>query len=341
MIVFPKTAAEAAAAEGSYRAGGTDLHERRRLGLQSGDLVDLRDVAELRNFERAADGGFNLGARLRISTLAERAELREGYPALAEAAGGLATPQVRAVATLGGNLLQATRCWYYRSPDADCVKRGGSGCPAREGDHLFHSCFDPGPCPSVHASTLGMTLLAYEAWVAISGSTPRSIADLYGDGSNPKADHELEANALLTHVVLPPPLGSERSAYFRATSRERAEWPLVEAAVRLVTDGKTISFARVAVGGVAPRPLRLPAVEAALVGAKTDEASLRAACEPAIRGASPLPMTAYKVDLLPVTILETLERALGREPVTAAAPPVSPAPKPDAPATADDAKETP
>lgn len=337
MIVFPTNSAEAAAASGTVRAGGTDLHERRRLGLQTGPLVDLRDVADLRSFERAADGGFNLGARLRIATLADRAEIREGYPALAEAAAGLATPQVRAVATLGGNLLQATRCWYYRSPDADCIKRGGTGCPAREGDHLFHSCFDPGPCPSVHASTLGMTLLAYEAWVAVSGRGPRSVSDLYGDGSNPAADHELEAGALLTHVVLPAPLAAERSAYFRATSRERAEWPLVEAAVRLQTEGDTITFARVAVGGVAPRPLRLTKVEAALVGSKTDEASLRKACEEAKDGASPLPMTGYKVDLLPVTILETLERALARAPVVAKAPPPTKA----TPATTDSPQEAP
>lgn len=315
MIVFPETLDAASQQAGSFRAGGTDLYELRHLGVASGPIVDLRDVPDLDRVRPEADGSLRLGAKLTIGALATDPHVGGGYPGLAEAAGGLATPQIRAVATLAGNLLQRTRCWYFRNPHTRCLKKGGSHCPAREGDHLHHACFDLGPCAAVHASTLGMALLAYEARIETSRGR-MTIAALYGDGTDPRRDHHLEEGALVTEVVLPPATTGERSAYFRAISRSRSEWPLVEVLARLVTRGGRIELACVTLGGVAPRPLRLPHVEAALQGEAPSPAVLEHAARVARQGAAPLPMTHYKVDLVEGAVLETLERALVREPVT-------------------------
>lgn len=314
MIVFPTNLEQASGEKGEIRAGGTDLQERRRLGRSQSWLVDLRDVKGSRAIEERG-GGMVVGALTKIAELAEHDRIKSGYPGLAQAAGGLATPQIRAVATVGGNLLQRTRCWYYRAPESQCLKTGGNACRARAGDHLYHSCIDLGPCISAHPSTLGMALLAYEATVEVIGQPSRTIAELYGDGSDPTRDHQLPEGAVLSEIVLPPPKAGEQSAYMRAISRARAEWPLVEVLARVGVENGTIAWARLAVGHVAPRPLRLHAVETALVGAPADAAALVDIAAKAKEGAKPPPMTEYKLDLLQGSIIEALERALASKPV--------------------------
>lgn len=331
MIVFPTTIEDAATRKvGSssgpsgpeFRAGGTDLQERRALRIASGDLVDLRDLGGLADIA-VRDGELHIGARARVQDIADHSDVRKHFGGFAEAAGGLATPQIRRVATIAGNLLQRPRCWYFRNPDVKCLKRGGSECLARAGDHHYHSCFDVGPCVAVHASTLGMALLAYDARVEVAGGKPLGIAELYGDGKDPKREHVLEPGTLVTSIVVPRAAAGERSAHFRTIARARAEWPLVEALVRIVVKGGTIESAAVAVGAVAPIPMRLSEVEAALVGRAPEPAVLAAAAAKAKAGASPLPMTAYKVELLEATVLETLERALARD-GAAVVPPATP-----------------
>src|SRR5690606_32533153 len=147
-----------------------------------------------------------IGALVTVAAIASDARLRAAYPALTEAAAGLATPQIRVVATLGGNLLQRNRRWYVRDPDLQRLQKGGSRCYAREGNHLHHACFDLGPCIAVHPSTLAMALLTYAATVETADGARRSIADLYGDGSDPRRDHRLAAGEVLTAVVMPPAL---------------------------------------------------------------------------------------------------------------------------------------
>ena len=319
MITFPTTPEEALAAEGSYRAGGTDLMDLRHLGRRGGDTVDLRDVAGLDAVEPTPGGGLRIGARITVAALAEHPAVRAGYPALAMTAGGLATPQIRARGTLGGNLLQDARCWYFRNPTFRCLKAGGSTCFAREGDNLFHSVFDQGPCVAIHPSSLGMALMAWDAQVDIAGGASRTVAALMGDGRDPRRTHTLEPGALITAVLLPPPHPGDRSTYFRAIHRARAEWPLVEVVARLVVDGSRIGAAAVTVGGVANTPLRLAQVEAALLGQPATQGTLDTASAKAADGASPLSMTGYKVDLVKGAVLTALEQALASAPVTAAA----------------------
>jgi xanthine dehydrogenase YagS FAD-binding subunit len=300
------------------RAGGTDLGERRHSGVSRGPVMDLGYRPELSGVDwSGTDGGATIGALVTIAKLAADARIAAAYPGLAAAAEALATPQIRRVATVGGNLLQRNRCWYFRHPATSCLKKGGTDCPARSGNHRYGVLFDLGPCVAPHPSTLGTALLAYDAIVATDRRAALSVAEVFGDGSDGTRDHLLDADELLTRVTLPPPVPGEYAAYFRATSRAYAEWPLIEAVVRLRIDhGEgdevgTVAWAGIAVGAVAPVPLRLPRVEAALVGQPVTSAAFAAAAAHAVEGANPLPMTGYKAALLIGAVTEALERSAG------------------------------
>lgn len=314
-VVRPTTLEDTLSQEGEFRAGGTDLEARRRLGLVHPVTVDLSRLPGLARIDREPDG-VRVGSMVRVASVAR--ELAIDYPALALTAASLANPHVRAVSTIGGNLLQQTRCWYYRTGEVDCFKTGAEGCPARAGIHHFGNIFDTSSCVAPHPSSLAVALVAYEATVDVHPHGHRPIADLY-DPVNPYREHTLGPVDVLTAVVLPPPLEAERGGYARATSRLLAEWPLVEATCRLVIEDEHIVMARVAVGGVAPVPLRLPLVEDALVGALADAESLESAALLASRGTKPAPQAGFKVRLLEGTVLEALEQAVSGEVVSEAA----------------------
>ncbi|MCB9638510.1 MAG: FAD binding domain-containing protein [Myxococcales bacterium] len=313
MITIIKHTDELQQAQGEIRAGGTDIQARRRIGISQGPVVDISRLPDLNKIAWDDQQAATVGAHVTIDAISRDKEMIDKYPGLAMAAGALATPQIRVMASMGGALLQRTRCNYFRNADFSCFKKGGDHCPAREGDHRYGVFFDLGPCVFPHPSTLGMVLMAYEATVSIHGQDKRKIDAIYGDGSDPSRDHTLQPNELLTHIHLPAPLPEERASYFRSIGRARAEWPLVEAVVRLQLDDKeTIRAAFVAVGGVANVPLRLPHVEKALLDKPATTETFEEAARKAPEGASPLPMTHYKHQLLYGTVLETLQRAYNR-----------------------------
>ncbi len=303
------TVQEATNLSGEYLAGGTDYMDRLRHHLVNENSIDLNGLSGLDQIE--TEGGKTyIGALTSMFNVAQAPHIRQNYAGLAEAAGGLATPQIRQVGTIGGNLTQATRCQYYRHPHLECTKKGDASCGGRDGYHPYGVVFDNGGCVAPHPSTLGMALYAYEAQVEINGADIRPIADIYGDGSNHHRDHLLGKNELITKIILPAPV-AEKATYFRSIARARAEWALVECTARLVIDGDKIQQAFIAVGGVAAVPLRLPHVEAALVGKSATAESFADAAQLAAEGANPLPQTGYKVPLLVNTVEETLIRALG------------------------------
>ncbi len=278
-----------------FRAAGTDLSERRRSGVSKGPLIDITGETGIL---WEPDGAAVIGALTTIAAIATDARLAASYPGIAASARGLATPQVRHLAALGGNLAQRSRCWYFRSPHIDCLKKGGSTCPARAGNHLYGVAFDLGPCVAPHPSTMAVALLAYDARITTDRRSGLSVHDLLGDGSNGGADHALTQGEMITRITLPAPLAGERAAYKRAISRTCAEWPLVELCARAVIEGGVFKFVRLAAGGIAPVPLRLKAAEAVLDGKPASAAVIAEAARQAIAGAKPLPMTAYKLDLL-------------------------------------------
>ena len=291
---------------GTLRAGGTDLQERLRTRRATPEILDLTGLPGFAGVERS-DTGARIGAGTTIAAVAR--ELADGYPALAISAGGLATPQVRAVGTIGGNLLQHTRCWYARHPETSCFKNGGDSCPARTGRHLYGVVFDRSTCVHPHPSTLAMALLTYDAAVELGDGSSMSVTDLLGDGSDPTRDHLLPGDAILTAIALPAPWESEHAAYFRSISRFEAEWPLVEAVlrVRLADDG-SVAAAGLGLGGVATVPLRMTSAEDLLVGRALDDVAISEVSEACAAGANPLPETGYKVDLVVATVREVLER---------------------------------
>ena len=296
---------------GEFRAAGTDLSERRRSGVSTGPLIDISAAPDMTGMHWAADGSLRLGAFTTIAAIAADPLLAAAYPGIAASAQGLATPQIRHFATLGGNLAQRSRCWYFRNPHIACLKKGGSDCPARPGNHLYHAVFDLGPCVAPHPSTMAAALLAYDAKVTTDRRSSLTIADLIGDGSSGAADNALQPGEMIKSIELPVPLQGERALYKRAISRTYAEWPLVEICARAVINDGAFQFVRLAAGGVAPMPLRLHAVEAALQDRKATAAAIADAAEQAVSGAKPLPMTGYKLDLLKGVAHDLLERLAG------------------------------
>jgi len=298
----------ASSASAEFRAAGTDLSERRRSGVSHGPLIDITAAPDTIGMDWSADGALRIGAFTTIAAIAADARIAQAYPGLAAAALGLATPQIRHLATLGGNLAQRSRCWYYRNPDIACLKKGGSDCPARSGNHLYHVAFDLGPCVAPHPSTMAAALLAYEATIITDRRSGLTIAELLGDGSNGAADHALASGEMIRSVQLPAPLPDERALYKRAISRSHAEWPLVEVCARAVVSAGAFQFIRITAGGIAPIPLRLSASEAVVQGKPANPATIAKAAEQATVGARPLPMTGYKLDLLVGVVHDLLER---------------------------------
>ncbi len=296
-----------------WYAAGTDLTERRRSGVSTGPIRHIVPTPEMTAFAVAANGGAVIGASVTIAALAAERHIAAHYPGITAAAGGLATPQIRNMATVGGNLTQRSRCWYFRNPHVACLKKGGNDCPARTGNHRYGVAFDLGPCVAPHPSTLAAAFLAYDAKVETSaddtgGRAAMTIEQLLGDGRDGRRDHQLAPGALIRTIHLPAPLEGERAVYRRAISRNAAEWPLVEIVARIVPIGGRAGTVRVVVGGVAPVPLRLHDVETALTGAVLDGASFGAAASLATRAAKPLAETGYKLVLLDGLMRDALER---------------------------------
>ncbi|WKA27470.1 FAD binding domain-containing protein [Bradyrhizobium roseum] len=296
------------ATAGEFRAAGTDLSERRRSGVSTGPLIDISAAPDTTGMHWGDDGALRIGAFSTIAAIAADARLAEAYPGIAASAQGLATPQIRHLATLGGNLAQRSRCWYFRNPHIACLKKGGTECPARSGNHLYHAAFDLGPCVAPHPSTMAAALLAYEAKVTTDRRNSLAIGDLLGDGSNGRSDNALQPGEMIRSIELGIPLQGERALYKRAISRTHAEWPLVEVCARAVIKDGAFRFVRLAAGGIAPVPLRLAAAEAALEGKPAKISTIDVAAERTTSGAKPLPMTGYKLDLLKGVVRDLLER---------------------------------
>jgi len=290
-----------------FRAAGTDISERRRSGVSRGPLIDLLPKGDA-SIAWASDGAATIGAFATIAAIAADARIIAAYPGIAASAQGLATPQIRHLATLGGNLAQRSRCWYFRNPHIDCLKKGSGDCPARAGNHLYGVAFDLGSCVAPHPSTMAAALAAYDAKVSTDRRSGLSIAKLLGDGTNGRADHALQAGEMIKEIALPAPIASERARYRRAISRTYAEWPLVELCARAVVVDGVFKFVRLVAGGIAPVPLRLAAAEAALEERPANAATIMDAARSATSGAKPLPMTGYKLDLLSGLVRDLLEQ---------------------------------
>ncbi len=296
-----------------FFAGGTDMVQLMRENLRNpGRVVDITGLPALDGIEQRPEG-LRLGALARMSDVAAHASVREHYPVISEALLASASAQVRNLATLGGNLLQRTRCGYFRDPGAPCNKREpGSGCPAIVGANRLHAVLGVSDaCIATYAGDFANALVALEAEVRISGvSGERAvpIAELHCQpGGTPEVETRLAPGELITAIDVPARFMSWRSHYLKVRDRASFEWALASAAIALDMDGQTVRDARVAVGGVATTPWRLPAVESALRGQRLTRRLAQQASESAAAGAVPRERNAYKIELIKRTVARALE----------------------------------
>jgi xanthine dehydrogenase YagS FAD-binding subunit len=279
-----------------------------------GSVIDISRLP-LDRIERTADGGLRIGATARNSDLANHADVKRDYAVLSQALLAGASAQLRNMATTAGNLLQRTRCVYFRDTSTPCNKREpGSGCSAIHGFNRTLAILGTSDtCIATNPSDMNVALVALEAVIHITGpggdrSVP--IADFHVlPGATPQRETVLEPGDLITHVTLPAPAAGSRSVYVKLRDRASYEFALASAAVVATMDGGKVSRLRVAMGGVGTRPWRSPEAEAALVGNEPDEIALRTAAEAALKDARPQSQNGFKVELAKRCLIHTLKLA--------------------------------
>jgi xanthine dehydrogenase YagS FAD-binding subunit len=287
-----------------FLGGGTNLVDLMKTGVERPTrLVDVRELP-LDGIEVTADSGLRIGATVTNSDLAAHPEVRRRYPALAQAVLVGASGQLRNMATVGGNLLQRTRCGYFTDVTKPCNKRvPGSGCPAIGGEHRNHAVLGASEhCVAVHPSDMGVALTAFDAVVSYEtagGPGALPLADFYLPvGDTPHRETALPPGALITHVTLPPASVAVRSRYRKV--RERASYAFAIGSVAAALDVRdgVVRDVRLALGAVASRPWRATAAERVLAGAPADAETFAAAADAELAAAKPLPHNAYKVPLM-------------------------------------------
>jgi xanthine dehydrogenase YagS FAD-binding subunit len=316
--VNPANEREALAALGPERgkilplAGGQDLLAMMKDYLVQPDrLVNVKGALD--GTIAGEGGGLRIGAAVRLADLIEHAAARKLYPALVTAAEGVGTPQIRNQGTVGGNVMQRPRCWYFRSEDFHCLKKGGPRCYAVDGENQHHAIFGDGPCHIVHPSSLAVPFVAYGARFRVVGPTGAREVDA-GDffqmpSVNLSGETVLQPAELLTHVILPAP--GQRSATYEVRFKQAHDWPMATATVNAVVEDGAVRSARVVLGAVAPIPWRVAAAERALVGKPLGESSAVDAANAALAGARAMSGNGYKIQVAKTAVTRAVLIAAG------------------------------
>ena len=323
--VNPANERDAVRALGSDRdkvmplAGGQDLLARLKDYVAQPDRVVNVKTALDATVTPMPGGGLKIGAAMRLVDLAEHAQVAKLYPAISRAAIEVGTPQIRNQGTVGGNLNQRPRCWYFRNEEFVCFKKGGNQCFSPAGENQFHAIFGNGPSFIVHPSSLAVPSVAYGATFRLAGPNGErmvSAADYFTMPTlkNVETENVLAPNELLTHVILPAP-GAVKSGHYEVRFKESHDWPIAFATVLLTMSGQTVRGARVVMGAVAPVPWRSEAAEAALVGKTITEETAAAAAAAALRDARPLSQNAYKIQVAKTAVKRAILNAAGIETV--------------------------
>jgi len=308
MTIAPDTVHESDAV--IVKANGIDVVDLLKEGLlRPSKIVSLRNVPGLDRITEDQDGGLRIGAMVTLGALAGNATVRQRYPALADATGGSASPQIRNVATIGGNLLQRPRCWYFRSEAFHCLRKGGGHCFAISGENEYHAVFDNMPCAIVHPSTAASVLVALGATIELTNARgvkrKLMLEDFFvSPAKDLQRENDLQPQEIMTAICLPKMGPSARMAHLKQGEKDSFDWPLADVAVvvDLNSDG-ICRKASVILGAAAPVPHRARAAEAALTGRRIDEMVAAEAGHAALDGATPLSKNAYKLPLF-----ETLVR---------------------------------
>jgi xanthine dehydrogenase YagS FAD-binding subunit len=293
--------------------GGQDLLARMKDYVTQPDrVVNLKGALE--SSVVAASGGLRIGAAMKMVDLAEHADVGRLYPAIAAAAIEVGTPQIRNQGTVGGNLNQRPRCWYYRNEEFVCLKKGGNVCFTPQGENQFHAILGGGPSFIVHPSSLAVPMLAYNATFRLFGPKGERLVPAAQyftlPAQNVRVENVLAPNEVLTHVILPAP-GNVKSGHYEVRYKTSHDWPIAFATVVLAMSGSTVQSARVVMGAVAPIPWRSSAAEQALAGKTITDATAAAAADAALRDARPLSQNAYKIQVAKTAVKRAILRAAG------------------------------
>lgn len=282
-------------------AGGTDLLGELKEYIETpAKVVNLKSIPGLDEI-KADETGLTIGALATVGDIAAHPTIQEHYTVLAEAAASVASPQIRNVGTLGGNLCQRPRCWYYRNPEIICLKKGGDMCYAVEGLSKYHAIFGGGPVYIVHPSDTAPALIALGATVKIVGPDGEKTMPLEEffilPDINPQRENVLEPNEVVAEVYVPKPPANTKSFYIKARERGSFDFALSSVAAAFQMNGSTCRAASIVLGGVAPIPWRSKEAEAALNGKRITEAVAKRAGSEAVKNAEPLNDNGYKVAL--------------------------------------------
>ncbi len=311
---LPAEADRAARRRVMVYAGGQDLLGELKEHLEEPELlVNLKGIPGLDGVTPLSNDGLEIGAMTTVAKLESEPWIRERFPMLAEAAAAVASPQIRAAGTVGGNLCQRPRCWYYRNESTVCLKKGGTECFSYEGMSKYNAILGAGPSYIVHPSDLAPALVSYEAEVVLTGPGGERIlrlADFYTLPSEGDVTREtvLAPNEILTSVRIPGGMSSWRSTYLKVRERGAFDFALAAVALALHLEEGKIRNVRLTLGGVAPRPWRVPAAEQVLLGNAPGEALFAAAAEAALAGAEPLAHNAYKIPMTKGLVQKALRK---------------------------------
>jgi xanthine dehydrogenase YagS FAD-binding subunit len=314
--VSPRTvdsAVSLAADRGRYFAGGIDvLGEMKEYIASPRVLVNVKDLPATRDITPGKES-WTIGANVTISEIEQHAELKRVFPGLQQAAAEVGSSQIRNVATVGGNLAQHSRCWYYRHRDIRCLKKGGDTCYAREGENKYHSLFSGNPCISPVVSNLAIALAALDAKAIVRRGKEEvtlTIPELYAKAwENPEAHHSLGPADLVLRVQVP--IEGRTSAYRQISEKASFDWALVSCATAAKVDGKKLSKVRVVLGAVAPIPYQVQAAHEFLEGKELNDDVATRAAEIILKDASPLAHNGYKVPIAAALIRRVLNKLVG------------------------------
>lgn len=300
------------------KAGGVDLMDRLKEGIDTPKrLVNIRNIPGLNQITETPQG-VRIGPMVTLAELDAHPVIRRRFTALADAAGHAATPQIRNMATIGGNLVQRPRCWYFRNEQTHCLKKGGNHCFAQYGENEYHAVFNNHVCAIVHPSATGVALTALAAKLEITSSKGKREMPIEEFWVKPEDDvtreNKLAADEMITAINVPalsevnvPGLAAgTTSAYMKLGEKESFDWPLAEVAVVLTHLSGNVAKASVVLGAAAPTPLRLKRVEDALLSKPLSEANARAAAALATQGATPLEKNAYKLPIIETMVRRTI-----------------------------------
>jgi xanthine dehydrogenase YagS FAD-binding subunit len=307
--------AEAGQPETRFLAGGTTLLDLMKVNVERpARLVDLTRLSGLDTIEVSKDV-IRIGVLTKMSKVADHADIKDAAPVLSESLWRAASAQLRNMASIGGNLMQRTRCTYFRDPGAysNCNKRNpGSGCAALEGVNRNHAVLGTSDaCIAIYPGDFAVSLVAFDARVIVRGTAERSIPvdDFYLlPGETPHVEHDLAPGEMIVGIEIPRSAALKRSHYLKVRDRASYEFAAASAAVgiELEDDGKTIREVRVALGGVGTKPWRARAVEDVLKGKPLDEATLRSAAAASVEGAKSSGHNAFKIELAPKVVARAL-----------------------------------